>query len=297
MKIVTYNIQFGLGKDAHNDLQRIAGAVEGADIIALQEVERNWERSGNVDQPEILASYLPDFYWVYGPYFDVDASRKNPGGKNPGGKNPDGSIENARRQFGNMVLSKTPILSTRLFPLPKSANLKHRNMAVGMLETVVCLGGGKALRIYNTHLSARSQKDRMIQIQRMRDTIAQAPAEGNAWTGSSEDPLWREDSYALPMPEKFVLLGDFNHGPDDPEYTRLIQPDGNDFDLFDCWTLTGNALDEGVTFIPAEDPQNGSRIDFAFVDRRLKNKVTKARIDSDAQGSDHQPFWITIDDV
>ncbi|VAW13743.1 hypothetical protein MNBD_ALPHA11-730, partial [hydrothermal vent metagenome] len=47
MKAVTYNIQFGLGKDARIDLQRIAGAVEGADIIALQEVERNWERSGS----------------------------------------------------------------------------------------------------------------------------------------------------------------------------------------------------------------------------------------------------------
>ncbi len=287
MKAVTYNIQFGLGKDAHNDLQRIAGAVEGADIIALQEVERNWDRSGNVDQPQILASYLPDFYWVYGPYFDVDVSQKS----------PDGSIKNARRQFGNMVLSKNPILSTRLFPLPKSATIKQRNMAVGMLETVICRGGGKALRIYNTHLSAKSQKDRMIQIQRMRDTIAQAPAEGNAWTGSSEDPLWREDNYALPMPEEFVLLGDFNHGANDPEYDLLIQPDGSDFGLFDCWTLTGNASDKGVTFIPGSDPQNGNRIDFAFVDNRLKNKVTKAWIDSEAQGSDHQPFWIMIDDV
>jgi len=296
MKAVTYNIQFGLGKDAHNDLQRIAGAVEGADIIALQEVERNWDRSGNVDQPQILASYLPDFHWVYGPYFDVDASREK-----PGGESLDGSNKNARRQFGNMVLSKTPILSTRLFPLPKSATIKQRNMAVGMLETVICRGGGKsgvrALRIYNTHLSAKSQKDRLTQIQRMRDTIAQAPAEGNAWTGSSEDPLWREDNNALPMPEEFILLGDFNHGANDPEYDLLIQPDGNGFDLFDCWTLTGNALDEGVTFIPTEAPQNGNRIDFAFVDNRLKNKITKAWIDSDAQGSDHQPFWITIDDV
>ncbi len=287
MKAVTYNIQFGLGKDARNDLQRIAGAVEGADIIALQEVERNWERSGNVDQPEKLASYLPDFYWVYGPYFDVDASRKN----------PDGTIANARRQFGNMVLSKTPILSTRLFPLPKSATLKQRNMAVGMLETVVCRGGGKALRIYNTHLSARSQKDRLNQIQRMRDTIACAPSEGSAWTGSSTDPLWREDSCALPMPEEFVLLGDFNHGPDDSEYNHLIKSEGNDYDLFDCWTLTGNTPEKGETYFPVADPRNGSRIDFAFVDQRLKKKIKNTWVDSDAQGSDHQPFWITIDDV
>ncbi len=287
MKVVTYNIQFGLGKDGRNDLQRIAGAVEGADIIALQEVERNWERSGNVDQPGVLASYLPEFYWVYGPYFDVDASRKN----------PDRTIGNARRQFGNMVLSKTPILSTRLFPLPKSATVKQRNMAVGMLETVVCQGGGKALRVYNTHLSAKSAQDRLTQIQRIRDTIARAPAEGSAWTGSSPDPLWREDKSALPMPEEFVLLGDFNHGPDDPEYSRLIQPDGNEYDLLDCWTLTGNAPGKGTTYIPAADPEDGNRIDFAFVDRRLEKKVKSAWIDSDAQGSDHQPYWIAMDDA
>ena len=54
MKIVTYNIQFGLGKDGSFDLERIASEIDGADIIALQEVERHWQRSGNVNQPEQL---------------------------------------------------------------------------------------------------------------------------------------------------------------------------------------------------------------------------------------------------
>jgi len=58
MKIVTYNIQFGLGKDDRYDLKRIASEVEGADIIALQEVERNWQRSGNTDQPKLLGEIL-----------------------------------------------------------------------------------------------------------------------------------------------------------------------------------------------------------------------------------------------
>ncbi len=285
MKVVTYNIQFGLGKDGRNDLQRIAATVDGADIIALQEVERNWQHSNHVDQPEKLASYLPGYYWVYGPYFDVDASRKN----------PDGTVGNARRQFGNMVLAKTPILSMRLFPLPKSATDAHRNMAVGLLETVVRLGADNALRIYNAHLSAKSATDRLTQIQRIRDTIAGAPSEGNAWTGRSPDPLWREDGRALPMPEDFVLLGDFNHGPDDAEYSRLTQADGRDPDLLDCWTLTGNAVGQGATYFPAAEPQNGSRIDFAFVDHRLEKRITKAWIDTAAQGSDHQPFWIKIE--
>ncbi len=286
MKIVTYNIQFGLGKDGHNDLQRIANAVDGADIIALQEVERNWQHSGHVDQPEKLAGLLSEYYWVYSPYFDVNASHKK----------PDGTVKNARRQFGNMVLSKNPILSTRLFPLPKSNILDQRNMAVGMLETVISQTDAGALRIYNIHLSAKSSADRITQIERIRDTITSAPAEGNAWTGKSIDPLWHEDKHALPMPEEFVLLGDFNHGPDAPEYSLLTKAAAGQDKLFDCWTLAGNAPNDGATYFPATAPQNGSRIDFAFVDHRMKQTIQKAWIDNDAQGSDHQPYWIEIDD-
>ncbi len=40
MKLVTYNIRFGLGIDQRIDLGRIAGTVRDADIIGLQEVER-----------------------------------------------------------------------------------------------------------------------------------------------------------------------------------------------------------------------------------------------------------------
>ena len=61
MKLVTYNMRFGLGLDQQIDLGRIAGAVQDADIIALQEVERFWKRSSMVDQPEILASHMQKF--------------------------------------------------------------------------------------------------------------------------------------------------------------------------------------------------------------------------------------------
>ena len=50
MKIVTYNIQLGLGKDGRFDPQGIANEVNGADVIALQELERYWHRSGNAYQ-------------------------------------------------------------------------------------------------------------------------------------------------------------------------------------------------------------------------------------------------------
>ncbi|MFK5977836.1 MAG: endonuclease/exonuclease/phosphatase family protein [Rhizobiaceae bacterium] len=283
MKIVTYNIQFGLGKDELFDLERIASAVDGADIIVLQEVERNWQRSSMVDQPEVLAELLYQYYWVYGPFFDVDASKHEANGK----------VTNVRRQFGNMILSKTPIISTRLFPLPKSIINDQRNMVVGMLEGVVDLPGGEALRIYNTHLSAKSAEDRIAQIHTIRKIITKAPDQGGAWTGPSTHPLWLEDNITPPMPEKFVLLGDFNLAPLDLEYDHLVRASRNECDLVDCWSLTGHEINKGVTF--PSNKINSQRIDFAFVSATMQNLVLDAWIDETAQGSDHQPYWIKLE--
>ena len=57
MKLVSYNIRFGLGLDQKIDLERIANTVKDADIIALQEVERVW-----VDQEQIGSDHKP--VWV-----------------------------------------------------------------------------------------------------------------------------------------------------------------------------------------------------------------------------------------
>lgn len=302
MKIVTYNIQFGLGKDGRFDLERIASEVDGADIIALQEVERHWQRSGNVNQPEQLGRILENYYWVYGPYFDVDASMPQ----------PDGNIKNVRRQFGNMILSKTPILSTRLFPLPKSALRQRHNMVVGVFEGVVKLQQDGALRIYNAHLGARSQHDRVAQILSIRDTIRRAPAEGGAWTGdlahtlweNHAHTLWEEDATPPPMPESFVLLGDFNLEAKDPEYDYLVGPRDGDLgrlsskeEFIDTWVAAGNDEGDGATYVTDHSSSDAQdmRIDYAFVDQTMETRVLGARIDETAQGSDHQPYWVDLD--
>ena len=94
MKFVTYNIQYGLGRDGRYDLDRTASVVEGADVIALQEVERFWKRSGNVDEVARLAERLADFHWVYAPGLDMDASYSD----------GDGRLINRRRQFGTILM-------------------------------------------------------------------------------------------------------------------------------------------------------------------------------------------------
>lgn len=62
MRLVTYNIQYISGKDECFDLPRVIDAVRGADVIALQEVERCWLGTGMVDQPDFIAKLLPEYY-------------------------------------------------------------------------------------------------------------------------------------------------------------------------------------------------------------------------------------------
>ena len=48
-------------------MERTARAVEEAEVIALQEVERFWKPSGNVVEVAELSERLADCHWVYGP--------------------------------------------------------------------------------------------------------------------------------------------------------------------------------------------------------------------------------------
>src|SRR5207253_8819610 len=100
VKLVTYNIQYGLGKDRRYDLARVAREIEDADVIALQEVERHWQRSGCVDSPALLAAQLHEHHWVYGANLDMDASYRD----------AEGRLVVRRRQFGTMILSRLPIV-------------------------------------------------------------------------------------------------------------------------------------------------------------------------------------------
>jgi endonuclease/exonuclease/phosphatase family metal-dependent hydrolase len=52
MRMATYNIRHAEGMDGRVDLARIAHVIGilKADVIALQELDRGWERSGGVDQ-------------------------------------------------------------------------------------------------------------------------------------------------------------------------------------------------------------------------------------------------------
>lgn len=289
MKFVTYNIQYSKGKDGRYELERIAEAVRGADVIALQEVVRNMPDAPDKDQPARLAELLPDYYWIYGPPVDIDASERGAGGR----------IINRRLQFGNMLLSRTPILSSRLILLPRMRTYDKHNGQNGALEGVVALPTGGALRVYSVHLNHLNGAERIAQIDCLLPRLLTIPQEGGALTGGA----WRQGLDEIPMSEDFVIMGDCNLTPGSPEYLRIVgEPDyyyGRRIVAqhpVDSWVQAGHAEDSGITWYDeSDDFKSGQRLDYGFVSAGLAAKVTGARIDDEAPGADHQPYWFEID--
>ena len=304
MKIVTYNIRFGLGLDRRIDLARVAETVRDADIIGLQEVERFWKRSGVIDQPEILGRLLKGFYWVYFPAFDVDASERN----------PNGVIINRRRQFGPMLLSRWPIRSTRSIVFPKLGTIHEFNMDTGALECVIDAPSGP-LRVYSIHLSAISSRNRLLQLDYLLQFHRNAHISGGAWTGEyaaidrtkdkiSYDQNWSNDEDLPPMPTETIMMGDFNCEPDSEEYERMVGTIdlchgqvGHLDSFIDGWLAAKARLDSRFTWRPDpidNPPGRALRLDYCFVDPQLSQKIEKSWIDGDAKGSDHRPMWIKL---
>lgn len=286
MHLVSYNIQYGLGADNRYDLGRICADLQGADIIALQEVDRFWQRSGMVDSPAEIAARLPRHHWVYGANLDMDASIDE-----------GDRIVSRRKQFGTMILSRWPILSSRNHLLPKWGDRVHHSIQQGMLEAVIDTPLGP-IRIYSAHLSHLSPATRLPQVEAIRAILARAPEEGGAWCGGhpDADSGWLEEPAEPPMPRAAVLMGDFNFthasaeydaliGAVAPRYGRLTSRTG----LVDAWVQAGHPEESGVTA-----PANGTRIDHCLVTADLAPHVRTARIDDSARGSDHLPLWVEL---
>ena len=288
MRLVTYNIQYGIGLDGRFDLARIADAVRGADLIALQEVSRNNPSNGGIDMVAGLCDLLPDYFHAYGAPFEVDMGS---------------AVENGRAvtrsfQFGNMVLSKTPILASRNLLLPRRRSYTSLNLQRSALEAMVASPFGP-LRAYSVHLDHTSPDERVAQIRHLLQRAAGYPLEGGAVTGVA-DLGFPEP----PHPEAFVLLGDFNMRPGSPEYHAVTGTPDDEFGLTpragrpaDAATLVEGRAKDRVTWIDPkrqDDPARRKCLDYAFVEAGLAARVKDVWVDHAAKGSDHLPVWLEL---
>jgi len=292
LKLVSYNTQYGFGADGSYDLGRIAQVVEGADIIALQEVERNWSRTGFDDQPKNLSELLPDYYYVYGPAFDMDASTVNAG-----------RVINRRRQFGTMILSRLPIVWSRLHPLPMRRRVGSLNTQNAALECMIRTPCGP-IRFFSIHLAHIGVGERLEQIDFLLDRHHRTPFEGGPWSGIDDEPHrdWTQGEAEPDCPFAAIWMGDFNSEPGSAEYRRITgeAPYHSGAAYYDgfadaaiCAGLPALALHTHEKQI--DGTMQKRQLDHCFVGGMLTSRVRSVQVDNSQIASDHHPIFIDMD--
>lgn len=115
IKLLTYNI--ANGREVSYNFRVIAKDIlnSGAEIVALQEVDKNTSRNGYQDTMELLKQYTGWEYYYYAP-----------------------TLENYREgQYGIAILSKHPIVSAKHTELPEAEEGLERRV---LLEAVIRIG-------------------------------------------------------------------------------------------------------------------------------------------------------------
>jgi endonuclease/exonuclease/phosphatase family metal-dependent hydrolase len=282
MILLTWNIQWCRGVDGRVDPRRIvdtARAIADFDVLCLQEVADNFPGLPGADlddQFACIAALLPGYAAIEG----VGVDRRD-------------GADGRRRRFGNLLLSRLPVLSAfrHLLPWP------HDAQGIGMqrvaVEAVVEAAGGP-VRVTTTHLEYYSQRQRLAQVARLRELQAEACAH-------AADPPESHDAQGpfgvAPRPASAILVGDFNFRVTDPEYERIQAPIGDRTPAYrDAWTIAHPGRPHDLTvgvFDRVQWPQPYT-CDFAFVTEDLADRVEHVSVDLATDASDHQPIALRL---
>lgn len=278
--VLTWNIQCGLGCDGRVDLVRIADVIRSMadpDVICLQEVSRfNPELDGGqgVDQVAALAALFPEYEPVFGPAIDRL-----------------GQLAEERRQFGNVILSRLPVLQIFNHQLPQPLPEKIcKHMPRQALEVVV-QSGDHAFRVITTHLEFHSEAQRLAQCARIRATQAEVAENLGYGEFAPESGPYQ----AAPRPVDAVLCGDFNSAPDDDVYGCLCEPIASGCGFQDAWRIRHGDLVHAPTcgiFDHRQWPEGPHCRDFFFVAGQIANAVEQISVNEETDASDHQPLVI-----
>jgi len=286
MKLLSWNIQWCRGVDGRVDPERIAREVRATadpDVICLQEVARGFDTlagSQGEDQFALLAAAFPGYTAIEGIAVDVPGE---------GG---------ARRQFGNLLLSRWPVRQAWRHLLPWPADAAHADMQRVAVEAVIEAPTGLAnigeLRVTTTHLAYYSATQRLAQVDALRDlhSAAQGHREPPKRADTSRGPFhWR------PRPSAGIVTGDFNCEPGSPGHVRMLAPFDDATPAFrDAWQVTHPLQPQAPTvglFDNVQWPRQFA-CDFVFVSADLAPRITAFEVDQASAASDHQALVLTL---
>lgn len=185
IRVMTFNLHHCEGTDSIYNVERIGRFIQQhrADLIGCQEVDNAYsERSRFEDQPQILKGIL-GFHGYYGP--------------------------NIRESYGNLTLSRFPLLKAENIPLPNPEEKEPR----GVIHSIFIVNGD-TVSFFNTHLCAFSAVNRAAQIKSLQDLVT-------------------------PIQHHIIVAADFNTRP-----SQQLQPLLKSGLLYSTRTLL--SIDEGI---------------------------------------------------
>ena len=287
LTLITWNIQCARTPDGGADLDRVVDRVlaSGArfDILLLQEVgcglpARDGRPIG--DQFAGLARRLDHLHAASA--FALDT------------RNADGSP----RRLGCMTFARGHIVHVRRHALPWPPDPRVPAMPRAALDTVVATPDGM-LRVLNVHLEYFSARQRMAQVERLRELQAEALARARVSGAAAAAPHGPGGTPFAPLPQTAaaILAGDFNMLPGSDAHARLLAPGPDGEPLWrDAWELAH----PGEPHAPTGGLRGGGAaaqaftFDYVCVSPALAARVRSLHVDTAATGSDHQPLLLEL---
>lgn len=143
LRVLSYNIKHARGMDNTFNYQRLAEVIKGAqpDLVALQEVDRETNRSSGVDQ----AARLGELTGMH--YYFAESMPYQGGG------------------YGNAVLTKAKPGFTITISLPTETGQESRS--AGSVQVTEAAESGLPVYMMSTHLDHRSEQARVKQIKHL----------------------------------------------------------------------------------------------------------------------------------
>jgi len=295
LKLVTWNVQWCRGVDGRVDPERIiarARALADFDVLCLQEVAANFPGlpgSRGENQFAIFAGLLPGFAPIPGAPVDVLARGS-------------GAKRGERRVFGNLILSRLPVLQALRFQLPWPCDAQAKRSMPRMLVEATIEAPFGPLRVMTTHLEYYSSVQRAAQVEAIRARHAEACGHARAerervGTAPSRDDA--DDPFrSAAQTVSTVLTGDFNLRPDDPLHARIREPfDDGTPELIDAWQQLhpGQAHQHTNGVHDREQWPAPYTCDYIFASAELAPRLHALRVDADTQASDHQPVLVELE--
>lgn len=281
MKLVSWNTQWSRGVDGIVDPRRIvedARRLGDFDVLCLQEVAAAFpslKGSRGEDQFAEFAALLPGFTAVWAAGVDVAAP------------------EGGRRRFGNLTLSRYPVLRVLRHQLPWPADAEVISMPRVLVEATLDTPLGPIV-VMNTHLEYFSAPQRRAQVEAVRGLHEAGALRA---TGSRTQDASGSPYRAFPTSTRTLLAGDFNFRPEDPLHARLQEPFGSGAPrLVDVWRHLHGAdpHPHNVGLYDREQWPASFTCDFIFASEDLLPRVRRFAVDARTRASDHQPQLVEL---